>query len=196
MRFELHRLPVRADLSRDFSAALTARTHGFAAVSVNDALCYVPRTTSLRAEYKRKVRTIARGMETLAFNRHLLDPIDYGMFALTLLSHKVARWALPPAAVIGALGLCLLATRYRWADVILIVGLAVTAVATFVSYYPWKRPLPRVLTLVAFGLAGNVAVVHALLRVIGGHDDHLWEPTRRPAAAIDTQPRAVATTPV
>jgi cellulose synthase/poly-beta-1,6-N-acetylglucosamine synthase-like glycosyltransferase len=185
IRSHLHRLPVRADLSRDFSAALTARTHGFAAVSVDDALCYVPRTTSLRAEYRRKVRTIARGMETLAFNRHLLDPINYGLFALKLLSHKVARWLVPAAMVLGAVGLCLLATRYTWAGAVLTVGLIATVVALLISYNPWNRALPRAFTLIAFGVAGNIAVVHALIRVIVGHDDHVWEPTRRPATMIE-----------
>ena len=95
IRATLHRLPVRADLSRDFSAALTARTHGYMAVSVDDALCYVPRTTSLKAEYRRKVRTIARGVETLLHNNHLLNPLRFGMFSWKLLSHKVCRWLVP-----------------------------------------------------------------------------------------------------
>lgn len=181
IRAHLHRYPVRADLSRDFSAALTARKHGLAAVSVDEALCYVPRTASLSAEYRRKVRTIARGMETLAHNRFLLDPVEYGPFAWKLLSHKVARWLLPPAAVVGAVGLALLATRYVWADVLVILGLALAAASAFIANYPWKRPLPRPITLAAFGVAGNIAVVHALVRVIVGHDDHFWEPTRRPA---------------
>ena len=30
-----------------------------------------------------------------------------------------------------------------------------------------------------FAAAANIAVIHAILRVIGGHEDHLWEPTRR-----------------
>jgi hypothetical protein len=30
-----------------------------------------------------------------------------------------------------------------------------------------------------FAVAANVAVVHALARVVLGHEDHLWEPTRR-----------------
>jgi cellulose synthase/poly-beta-1,6-N-acetylglucosamine synthase-like glycosyltransferase len=183
IRAELHHIPVRADLSRDFSAALTARTHGFAAVSVDDALCYVPRTTSLRAEYRRKVRTIARGMETLAFNKHLLDPIEYGAFAWKLLSHKVARWLLPVSAVAGAVGLALLGTRYVWAAVIFALGVLATLLALAVALYPWKRPIPRALSLLAFGVAGNVAVVHALGRVLLGHEDHLWEPTRRAPVA-------------
>src|SRR5581483_7590099 len=105
IRADLHRLPVRADLSRDFSAALTARTHGYTAVSVDDAICYVPRTSTLRSEYKRKVRTVARGMETLMSQKHLLDPIRYGAFSWKLISHKVCRWLVPDSAILGLIGL-------------------------------------------------------------------------------------------
>lgn len=189
IRTELHRIPIRADLSRDFSAALTARTHGFAAVSVDDALCYVPRTTSLRAEYRRKVRTIARGMETLGANKHLLDPIEHGSFAWKLASHKVARWLLPVSALVGAIGLVLLGTTYTWAAVICAFGVLMVLLALAVSFYPWKGPVPGVLSMLAFGIAGNIAVVHALGRVLLGHEDHLWEPTRRAPVAPPAEER-------
>ncbi|MGH7690608.1 MAG: glycosyltransferase, partial [Gemmatimonadaceae bacterium] len=65
VRTELHRLPLAEHLSRDFDAALVARRHGLRAVSVPDAICYVPQSTSLRKEYRRKVRTMARGLATL-----------------------------------------------------------------------------------------------------------------------------------
>ncbi|MDP9201087.1 MAG: glycosyltransferase, partial [Gemmatimonadota bacterium] len=51
IRAGLHQIPIREDLSRDFSAALTAREHGFSAISVDSAICFVPRTSSLRREY-------------------------------------------------------------------------------------------------------------------------------------------------
>ena len=185
IRRSLHRLPVRADLSRDFSAALTARTHGFSAVSVDDALAYVPRTTSLRAEYRRKVRTMARGMETLIFNRHLLNPRRYGLFAVKLLSHKVCRWLIPPAAVVAILGMLILSRDNAWA----VIALAFSAVALVGAWagsrWPADRAMPRVLSLVSFAVAANVAVLHAIIRVVHGHEDHLWEPTRRPSAVHD-----------
>ena len=130
IRANLHRLPVRADLSRDFSAALTARTHGFSAVSVDDALCYVPRTSSLRSEYRRKVRTIARGVDTLVHQRHLLDPIRYGSFSWKLFSHKVCRWMVPASAIPGAIGLALLAPTRPWAAAASAAGIAVGLVAS------------------------------------------------------------------
>ncbi len=179
IRASLHRMPVRADLSRDFSAALTARTHGYGAVSVSDALCYVPRTTSLESEYRRKVRTMARGMETLLHNRHLLNPATHGSFAWKLASHKVCRWMVPPSAMIGAIGLILLAPVYSWAGVLLALGMLVLLVAAAGAHWSASHPLPRLLSLITFAVAANLAVVHALIRVVKGHDDHLWEPTRR-----------------
>ena len=43
IRIPLHRIPVPASLSRDFSAALKCEEHGYRAVSVSDAVCRVPR---------------------------------------------------------------------------------------------------------------------------------------------------------
>jgi cellulose synthase/poly-beta-1,6-N-acetylglucosamine synthase-like glycosyltransferase len=188
IRLPLHRRPVRADLSRDFSAALTARTHGYKAVSVDDALCYVPRTPSLHVEYRRKVRTIARGVETLIFNQHLLDPIHYGSFAWKLLSHKVCRWLVPPSAVVGALGLLLLAPSQPWAAPLLVLGVFVAGIAAFGAKASAYRPLPRPLALLTFSVAANVAVIHALVRVANGHEDHLWEPTRRAPVLSEVAP--------
>jgi len=191
IRADLHRLPVPADLSRDFSAALTARKHGYTAVSVEDALCFVPRTPSLKVEYRRKVRTIARGLETLLHNRHLLDPISYGSFAWKLLSHKVCRWLSPASAILGGLGLLLLAPSHEWAAVLLVAGLFVAGIAAFGARTAAYRPLPRPLALLTFAVAANVAVIHALFRVAVGHEDHLWEPTRRPPVVDDVAHQAV-----
>lgn len=188
IRGQLHRLPIRDDLSRDFSAALTARTHGYSAVSVDDALCYVPRTGSLRMEYKRKVRTIARGVETLISQKHLLDPIQYGTFSWKLLSHKVFRWMVPPSVVPAAVGLALLAPTHPWAGWLLAAGIVGVVVAAIGALWPSSKPRPRLLSIFTFAVAANVAVIHALLRVAFGHEDHLWEPTRRAPAPIETTP--------
>src|SRR5207245_7881979 len=108
IRSELHMGRVPEDLSRDFAAALTAREHGRRAVSVPAALCLVPRGASLRQEYRRKVRTITRGLATLTHKRALLNPLRYGVFAWMLFSHKVCRWLVPGA------GLCFSAPCSPW----------------------------------------------------------------------------------
>jgi cellulose synthase/poly-beta-1,6-N-acetylglucosamine synthase-like glycosyltransferase len=179
IRADLHRLPLPESLSRDFAAALHTREHGFRPVSVSDAVCYVPRTASLRKEYRRKVRTITRGMQTLWFKRRLLNPFRFGWFAWMLVSHKICRWALPWAAVGSAVALVSLAPRYPLAGWLAGAGLVIAVLGAI----GWKRAedqaVPRVFALPAYLIAGNLAAAHALVRAVGGARDALWEPTRR-----------------
>lgn len=186
IRTDLHRIPIPSDLSRDFSAPLTARANGFRAVSVDDAVAFVPRTVSLRREYARKVRTIARGMETLYRSCRMMDPMRYGSFAWKLISHKVCRWMLPLSAVPGAMGVLILARSHTWmawpAGGAAVLGLVALAGAL----WPESRPMPRAVSIIAFGVAANVAVIHAVARVLHGRDDKVWEPTRREVMVTTT----------
>ncbi len=180
IRTSLHRHRVRDDLSRDFSSALTAHRHGFRAISVEGAICYVPRTSGLDREYRRKVRTISRGMETLFFNRDLLNPFAHGVFAWKLLSHKVCRWLVPVSAVPATIGLAILAVALPRTAVLFIGALAVLALAVAGAKWPQRVAVPRWMPVGILGvLAANLAVVHSTWRFIHGHEDHLWEPTRR-----------------
>jgi glycosyltransferase involved in cell wall biosynthesis len=192
IRRHLHAIPVRADLSRDFSAALTARRHGLRAISADEAFCFVPRTGSLRQEYKRKVRTISRGMETLNFNRDLLDLANHGAFAWKLLSHKVCRWLVPILVLPALVGLGMLAVDHVWPRVVLVLAAIGAGVAVLGARWPDSRKLPRALPVGIVGaLSANLAVVHSAWRFVHGHDDHIWEPTRRTAAA-EEGPRAAS----
>ena len=179
IRAALHRIPIRDDLSRDFSAALTAREHGFRAVSVDDAVCYVARTASLAREYRRKLRTITRGIGTLVARRRLLDPFRYGSFAWKLFSHKFCRWLVPVSVFPGLIGLSLLAPSHSWAWVALLVAAGVGLLALAGALWPSGKPIPRLLSIAAFGTAANLAVVNALWRILAGQRDNVWEPTRR-----------------
>lgn len=169
-------------LSRDFATALVAHEHGLRAVSVPDAVCGVPRTASLRAEYRRKTRTMHRGLETLWFKRHLMNPFRHGSFALMLISHKLCRWLVLPALPASAVGVLLLTARYPLALGLALTGIAVGAVLSTAAFvWPEGRPIPRVFALAGFGgvaiAAGAAAWIHSL------QDEHspVWEPTRRPA---------------
>jgi cellulose synthase/poly-beta-1,6-N-acetylglucosamine synthase-like glycosyltransferase len=179
IRAHLHRLPLPEALSRDFAAALNVTENGYRAVSVRDAVCYVPRSASLKREYQRKVRTITRGMETLLHKRALLNPFRYPLFAWKLFSHKVCRWLFPWTALAGLVGLLLLATRFQSLALIAalaLVFLAVTVVAWSLSD---RLHLPAPLQLAVFSVFANLAVLHASLRALHGNQDATWEPTRR-----------------
>ncbi|NNL30831.1 MAG: glycosyltransferase family 2 protein [Gemmatimonadetes bacterium] len=185
IRSHLHRLPLPESLSRDFAAALHTREHGYRPVSVNDAVCYVPRTTSLRKEYRRKVRTISRGMRTLWHKRALMNPSRHGLFSWMLVSHKVCRWALPWAALAAALAVAALVPAHPMAGVPVVLGGIVFALAAIGWWRAEDDSVPKIYSIPAFLVAGNLAAMHAFLRAAVGVKDALWEPTRREVVKAD-----------
>ena len=167
-------------LSRDFASALLAREAGYRAVSVDAAICIVPRTSSLQAEFRRKIRTMARGLETLWFKRHLMNPLTEGAFAFMLISHKLCRWLVYVTLPFAVLGLVILATQ-SWVGAVL---LGLTALGALVGWLGLrmsaKQQLPAPLALPSFIFAANLAGFLAWVKVLRGEHNPVWEPTRRP----------------
>jgi len=179
IRRALHLRFMPEALSRDFGAALVAREHGYRAVSVREATCYVPRSTSLRREYERKVRTMARGLGTLWYKRSLLNPVRHGLFAWMLFSHKVCRWLVPWTLVPLAAAFAWLAPGHWWAGAALALGSAAALAAALAWLRPDATPLPRAIGLPAYTVSGVVAALHAWVKALGGAGTAVWEPTRR-----------------
>lgn len=180
IRADLHREPLAEYLSRDFDAALIARRHGLRAVSVPGAICYVPQSTSLRREYRRKVRTMSRGLATLWNARELLNVGRYGTFAWMLASHKLCRWLLPWTAV-SVVGV---AAFTAGGSVLAQVILALAAAGGLATAYAWWREahghrVPRLVSMVAFTTAGLAAGLHAWFHWLTGKRAATWEPTQR-----------------
>ncbi len=183
IRAPLHRIPLPEHLSRDFASVLLARRAGYRAISVDEALCYVPRAGSLAREYGRKLRTLSRGIETLHHLRALLNPLRYGLFAWMLFSHKVCRWAAPWAVAAGILAVAALAPDFLWARLALAPALVIFALGGLGWTFASRRHLPRLLSVPAFVLAGNLAAMHAVLAAAFGRRSPIWEPTRREVVA-------------
>jgi len=167
-------------LSRDFASCLLVRERGYRSVSVDDAAALVPRSVSLRAEYTRKVRTMARGLGTLYYKRSLLNPMRYGSFSVMLFSHKLCRWLFQlslPLAAVGALWLAASSpVPLPW---LAAAGGLLVAVALVGWWWPRGRPMPRLLAVPAYGIWSNVAGVVAWGRFLRGRYQPVWEPTRR-----------------
>jgi glycosyltransferase involved in cell wall biosynthesis len=181
IRRSLHGSQIPPGYSRDFASALVVREHGFRAVSVDPAVCLVPRTGSLQREFRRKVRTMARGLRTLWLKRRLLNPWRYGSFAWMLWSHKLIRWMVFPAAPLAVAALLPLSLHSPAARVLLAGAGAGILLGTVAMRSPEGRPLPRVVSLCGFVLASHVAGFLAWIKALRGDSTSIWEPTRRSA---------------
>lgn len=191
VRAELHRRQLPGFLARDFSSALWARLHGYRAVSVRDAICFVPRAASVRIEFRRKVRTMTRGLQTLFYHGELLNPFRHGVFAWLLWSHKLIRWLVPWALAAGALAVVALAATSAWAawaTLALALGLGAAAIGW---WWPREARLPRPFAVAAYFVSGTIAGILAWIRAVGGARASVWDPTARASgssAGSDTVP--------
>lgn len=183
-RRELHKELVPEELSRDFMAALHAREAGYRAVSVPDAVALVPRADSLEAEFRRKVRTMARGLDSLWFKREMLNPFRFGRFAWMLASHKVARWAVP-LTLPGALAALVVSAAAG--DALALGGLGAAAVLAFLAIaavlWPESRPMPRPVSMAGYVGVGLAAGVVAWGKALARERNPVWEPTPRETVA-------------
>ncbi len=181
IRRDLHIDLFPGALSRDFASAMISMEHGLRAVSVDDAVCLVPRTSEIKAEFRRKVRTMARGLDTLWYKRHLMNPFRYGGFALKLISHKLCRWLVFLTAPGVLIGLAMFAPRSHLARMLLLLAGVATIVGAMAMHQADKRALPKPIAICAFLFAANLAGLLAWSKALRGERNPIWEPTRRPA---------------
>jgi cellulose synthase/poly-beta-1,6-N-acetylglucosamine synthase-like glycosyltransferase len=180
-RAQIQHTVLRDDLARDFASALIARRLGLRAVSVNEATAVVPRTPSLRAETKRKARTMAQGLQTLRYGASLMNPFRYGAFAFALVSHKLARWLVYLGVPFAVAGIAWLALTSRVALVLLLAMIAGIAAGLIAMRWPARRRVPLPFAVAGFALASTLGGINAWLLAMRGERKPMWEPTRRAA---------------
>ncbi len=196
IRASLHRRPLPAHLSRDFASALWAHLHGLRAVSVHEAICFVPRAANMQIEYRRKIRTMSRGIQTLFYHHALLNPFRHGVFAWMLWSHKLVRWLVPFAVVIGVVAASSAAYLMPFAVpslalfahlTLLTIGAGLLSAATG-WWWPRNGKAPKIAAMGAYFVSGTWAGIVAWKRAILGAGTPTWEPTPRALSAARGTP--------
>ena len=182
IRRQIHSDALPPELSWDFASALVARQKGYRAVSVPEARCLVPRATSIEAEFRRKARTMARGLSTLFHFSELMNPIRYGSFAFSLISHKLLRWLPYLLSPFSLVALAILATQSPIAAFLLIVLL--TGVVCGVVLRDRDGIVSRPLAVAAFAVAAVSAGLIAWYDAMRGERMVTWSPTQRPGGSI------------
>jgi cellulose synthase/poly-beta-1,6-N-acetylglucosamine synthase-like glycosyltransferase len=84
--------PFPEGMAPDFFSVLKTIEKGFRAVTEPSAQGFMQSVPSHKGEFQRKIRTLLRGMTTLLYFKHLLNPFRHGLFAIQLISHKLIRW--------------------------------------------------------------------------------------------------------
>jgi len=88
------------DLQSDFHTLLNAVRMGLRGVSDPDSIGYYKNIAEESREFERKARTVVRGISVFMKNLPTLNPFQYGLFSLQLMSHKLCRWLVPFAMIL------------------------------------------------------------------------------------------------
>jgi cellulose synthase/poly-beta-1,6-N-acetylglucosamine synthase-like glycosyltransferase len=181
-RRHLQMVQLPPELARDFAAASVARMAGYRAVSVDEATCLVPRTPTLKAELRRKSRTMGRGLATLLYLRATMNPFKYGSYAFMMASHKLVRWMLFPSFLGWLIGPLFLVETAPY-TLVLTLGMIVGLItARLVVTWPDDKRLPKLIAFPGYIFVSIVAGWRAWLHLLRNEKAAVWEPTQRPVS--------------
>lgn len=170
--------PFEPGLAPDFLSVLRTVERGFRAVSEPGARGAMSAVTAPTDEFRRKVRTILRGLTTLARFPHLLNPFRSGVFALELLSHKLARWMVPFFLCTLLASSAVLAPSSTFYAVALLAQLLfyASALAVFAGGRV-AQSLP--VRVSVYFTTVNLATLSAWMKYVAGVRQETWSPSRR-----------------
>jgi cellulose synthase/poly-beta-1,6-N-acetylglucosamine synthase-like glycosyltransferase len=171
--------PFIPQLAPDFLSVIRTVEQGYRAVVAPNAVGTMHAVSRPGAEFERKVRTLLRGLTTLWRFAHLLNPLRYGLFAVFLASHKLARWLVPLFMLTAfvASGLLAPSSWFYLATFAAQVAFYLMAIAAAFDVAPFaSAKVPRI---ALYFSAVNAATLVAWIKYLGGVRQELWTPSRR-----------------
>jgi hypothetical protein len=129
-------------------------------------------------EYRRKMRTVIRGITAIYRHTEVLNPLTMGLFAFQVWSHKIMRWGVPwfmLAFAIATVSLQGQGAVYTLALVAQIIFYAL-AMAGWLSLRIRDNTIVRI---IFFFVQTNIALAQATLSFISGKRMTVWTPSQR-----------------
>ena len=161
----------------DFLNPLQIVEAGWRGVYEAEAICHEETAGAIRSEYRRRVRIVSRSWRAVFQAAGVLNPLRVGLFAWSVVSHKVLRWLSGLFSVVVAAGLVYVAVTVTGRQPMFGVGaLAVAAVAAATG------PGRRLLALGAYFVVINAASLVGVARGTFGSVSGVWT---TPRAATD-----------
>lgn len=163
----------------------------------SEAICFEPVAGSAKAEFGRKTRVITRGLRGIIEMRELLNPFQYGFYALQLFSHKVLRRLVVFPLIALAILSPLLWTNgwlFQVATLLQATIYSAAIAGLLMSQFQWKSP--KFFSVPFYFCMVNAAVVVAVYKILRGERIALWSPARADDSPSTTQNTITTTTTI
>jgi glycosyltransferase involved in cell wall biosynthesis len=162
----------------DFNTGLNCAKLGRVAITASDVVGIYQDVQDPGLEFRRKVRTVIRGVTAIVRHPEVLNPARLGLFAFQVWSHKIMRWGVPWFMLIFAVSTLLLQGQGYIYRLALIVQLTFYAIA-LLGWMSAKSRENALVRLVFFFVQTNLALAQAIMLFMLGKRMTVWTPSRR-----------------
>jgi len=162
----------------DFNTALNTAKKGMVAITSPDVLGIYKDVKNPGLEYRRKMRTVIRGITAITRYPEVLNPFRMGWFAFQVWSHKIMRWGVPWfMAVFFVLTLVLQGQGVIY-TLALVAQLAFYALA-LAGWLSWGLRKNMLVKIIFFFVQTNLALAQATVQFFLGKRMTVWTPSKR-----------------
>lgn len=182
--------PIPEGVTDDFYESVQAPFHHKRLIFEPRAIAFGPIAPSAIIEFHRKVRNITNGLNGVVKMRRLLNPFEYGFYAIQLFSHKVLR-----RIMVFPLLAMLVSTAALWQHGLFYRAMFVLQLAFYVCgwiSFAFRNRLPgflKHLQLPFFFQMVNAAALVSVYQLFRKRQTDRWSPQRasrlRPAGQAD-----------
>ncbi|MFW2438943.1 MAG: glycosyltransferase family 2 protein [Arenicellales bacterium] len=162
----------------DFNTALNCARQGLVAVTSPEVVGIYQDVKDPGLEFRRKVRTVIRGLTAIVRHPEVLNPMKMGMFSFQVWSHKIMRWAVPWFMLVFAILTLLLQSRGGIYQAALIAQLLFYGIA-LVGWLSVRARENSVVRIIFFFVQTNLALAKAVSSFLMGNRMTVWTPSRR-----------------
>jgi len=162
----------------DFNTALNSARQGLVAITSPDVVGIYQDVKDPGLEFRRKVRTVIRGLTAISRHPEVLNPFRMGWFAFQVWSHKIMRWGVPWFMLVFAVLTLLLQHKGGVYQAALLAQLLFYAVALL----GWVSERAREISLIRiiyFFVQTNLALARAVASFLLGKRMTVWTPSQR-----------------
>ncbi len=162
----------------DFNTALNSAQCGLVAITCSDVVGVYKDVADASLEYRRKMRTVIRGITAIARHPEVLNPFRMGWFAFQVWSHKIMRWGVPWFMAV----FLLLTLLLQGEGIIYTLALIAQSMFYGLALIGWLSLSSRKNTLVKiifFFVQTNLSLAQATLSYMLGKRMTVWTPSKR-----------------
>lgn len=167
--------PVPADVTDDFYISTGAIAKGHQLRFVEQAIAFDEGVEKIENQYRRRIRVTVRGMRSLMQRKALMNPMNYGFYAIQLISHKLIRRFTPFFALL-LLPLNALIADQSWFYLTLFVLQLCFYAIGIAGLLDKGKQLPKPVTMVGFLLLSSFALGVGVVKYFTGLRFTQWSP--------------------